>query len=134
MANGLMVVNLKSYLITTSFLQSQAYSNNFIHLDRKGQPTAAPDSLRYNREIVMINKLVGIGFIFISAMLYIGHYAATAAYARTITGWGDSYKMQKALEVIGNDPQNVAFTALAVGIVFIVRGEIREYIDRNKKL
>jgi hypothetical protein len=81
----------------------------------------------------LTNKLIGFGFVCISAFLYFGHYVVTAVYASTITNWGDAYKMKKAIEVIGNTPQSIAVTALLVGIIYIIRGEIREYLNHKEK-
>ena len=56
----------------------------------------------------MANKLIGFGFVCISAVIYFGHYILTAVYASTITGYGDKAKMVKAVEMIGNEPRFVA--------------------------
>ncbi|MHC4117394.1 MAG: hypothetical protein ACYSWO_07785 [Planctomycetota bacterium] len=81
----------------------------------------------------MINKLIGFGLVCISTILYLGQYMIVAASAGAFKGAANAYKMKIAVREIGHEPRVLAFTALLFGIIYIVRGEIREYIDRKEQ-
>jgi hypothetical protein len=78
----------------------------------------------------MNDKHIGLGLIFTSAMVYIGHYILVGWYASTLTTLLATSRMRKAVETIGNEPKYVAIIIFVFGLFYIIRAEFREHRSR----
>ena len=76
----------------------------------------------------MNDKHIGLGLIFTSAMVYIGHYMLVGWCAIT-----HEIRMRRAAEMIGNEPQYVAIIVLVFGVRYMIRAELREHRSRTGK-
>jgi len=79
----------------------------------------------------MKNKHIGLGLIFTSAVLYLGHFIMVACYAITETTWDTDIRMRIAAQMIGNEPRYLAIIGLAFGVFYLVRAELRERRERR---
>lgn len=82
----------------------------------------------------MKDKLIGVSFISIAAILYLVNKVLTVWYAvnleRVTSRLG---RMGTAVDTMGSWPIVWALIALVFGIFYIGRAEFREYKDRSKQ-
>jgi hypothetical protein len=74
----------------------------------------------------MNDKHIGLGLIFTSAIVYLGHFIMVACYAITQTSWDADVRMRFAAQMIGHEPRYWAFIGLAFGLCYLSRAELRE--------
>ena len=76
----------------------------------------------------MIDKICGMFFMFISASMYLIHFALCALYVFQMKSYKANLgKMGTAKDEFGRAPQILALLALGLGIFYILRAEYREY-------
>lgn len=72
-----------------------------------------------------MKRLAGAIFCLIAALLEAGRYIAAAVYVSGMTTWS-SDMFATGLEYVGDTLKYLAIAALAVGILYIVWGELDE--------
>ena len=77
--------------------------------------------------------IVGIGFILISALLYLADYAVVVAYGFTITAWGDLGRLgTSAARYSSPLLVNLSIAALTIGIVYLIAAEVVIFLQHRK--
>jgi len=75
----------------------------------------------------MKDKISGVFFIFISAILYIAHFVVSGFWASQLTHWDDRYgKMGTAMKELGYTPIVLVWLSLGLGVFYFIRGECKE--------
>ncbi|SFT04570.1 hypothetical protein [Marininema halotolerans] len=70
----------------------------------------------------MTDKVIGVGFIAISAFLYATHYITAAIYASNLKSWDQDIFTNFLIYTSGNF-NYLIFSSAIIGVVYLIKGE-----------
>jgi len=74
-----------------------------------------------------MRHVVGAIFCAMAAILYVANYLAAVSLMPQITNFSTPPgRMATAYKVVGRTPEHLAYVALAIGIVYLVIGELSQ--------